>query len=168
MPPHAELPTSTAAEMPSGAPQPEPASVPAELPKEHRLQTRWSLYADSKCGPASSKHDKAYTLQRIDSFATAERFARLFNHLKRPSKLPDKANVALFKEDIQPVWEAPENAGGSMWTIFCPTSSQNAIDFLFFEAALVLVGAQLDLVESILCGVGESHGQFVRTMPFMC
>lgn len=124
---------------------------PMIKPGEHQLKHEWTLYTDPKFEGINKKlTQESYSLSRIESFRSVEEFARLFNYLKRPSKLPDQTNLAMFKDGIEPTWEAPGNQGGGTWTMFL--ASDQSIDIIFKEATLALVGAQLP--DEQLCGLG--------------
>lgn len=49
-----------------------------------------------------SKSGEAYSANMacIGKIKTVEAFARLFNHMKKPTGLADKANLMCFKDDV--------------------------------------------------------------------
>ena len=70
-------------------------------------------------------------LKKISKFSTVEDFwayvsgclfsladhSRLYNNIKLPSQLNITCDYNVFKEEIQPMWEVPENSKGGRWLI---------------------------------------------------
>ncbi|CAD8144558.1 unnamed protein product [Paramecium octaurelia] len=51
-------------------------------------------------------------LKQIGSFGTAREFWSYYSYMVKPEKLPLGAQFFLFQEQIQPVWEDPQNMNG--------------------------------------------------------
>lgn len=66
----------------------------------------------------------------------------------------------MFKDNIEPTWEAPGNEGGGTWTLFLGVDQ--SVDLIFSEAALALIGSQLPDEE--LCGLGRRALKKRRSM----
>ena len=47
-----------------------------------------------------------------------QKFWEYYNSISDLSKDSDALNVQLFKSDVQPLWEAPENVSGGKWVCF--------------------------------------------------
>jgi hypothetical protein len=53
---------------------------------------------------ASQSGEYAQSIKPISSFGTVEGFWKLYNHMTRPSELPN-IDLHVFKEGVKPMWE---------------------------------------------------------------
>lgn len=124
---------------------------------EHPLQHKWTLYYDSRnntragipavtpATPTSVGHPNGSIttatiptgkqqyeagLSTLATVNTVENFCRLYNWLKKPSKLLLNENLHLFKENILPMWEDENNKKGGKWTICLDPKILNVRDLL--------------------------------------
>lgn len=71
-----------------------------------------------------TKEDFENCLKSIAEFETCEEFWELFLHLKLPTQLPLRSKIFIFKGDIKPTWEHPDNFYGGRIFIDMPSNSE--------------------------------------------
>lgn len=142
---------------------------------EHPLQHKWTLYYDSRNStrvpPASNpatptsvghpngiittgKQQYEAGLSTLATVDTVENFCRLYNWLKKPSKLGLNENMHLFKENIMPMWEDENNKKGGKWTVCLDPKILNVrdlLDKLWMYLCFALVSERSDSAHSCLC-----------------
>ena len=91
------------------------------------LRTKYQLYYSSGIENRKNmtKEDFENQLKPLTSFETAEQFWDIFLHLKLPSKLHLKSKLFIFKGDVQPVWEHPENKNGGRLYFKLPMNKES-------------------------------------------
>eukprot|EP00741_Cyanophora_paradoxa_P024845 tig00000310_g23986.t1 len=125
------------------------AGYPLEYSIKHPLQHRWTMWYDNP-GKRVNQTNWEDNLRRILTFDTVEDFWCMFNNIVPPSKLAAGSNYHLFKEDVEPKWEDPNNGQGGKWTLIWPTKRRADLDQLWLDLVLSLIGEQFD---------DESQGQ---------
>lgn len=121
----------------------------------HQLQRKWTFWFDNL---SKSKQGAAWgsSLRQVYTFDTVEEFWCLHDQIFRPSKLVANADFHCFKTGIEPKWEDPECANGGKWSFV--SSSKGALDNMWIETLMALIGEQFDDSEEI-CGVVASVRQ---------
>ncbi|ELW63112.1 Eukaryotic translation initiation factor 4E type 2 [Tupaia chinensis] len=88
-------------------------------PAEHPLQyTHPFRYSRSTPSCPTSSQSYRQNIKQVGTFASAERFWRLYSHMVRPWDLTGHSDIHLSKEGIKPMWEddANQNSGkGKIW-----------------------------------------------------
>ncbi|KAL7719529.1 Eukaryotic translation initiation factor 4E [Entamoeba marina] len=79
---------------------------------KHMLNTSWTFWYDK---PSSGETTWGENTIKIYSFDCVEDFWRLVNNLVSAVDLVQSSNYHLFREEIEPKWEDPENAKGGRW-----------------------------------------------------
>ncbi|CAK59510.1 unnamed protein product (macronuclear) [Paramecium tetraurelia] len=87
-----------------------------------------------------------YVQEVIGSFSTAEDFWAYYQHIVRPEQQPEGNQIFLFKKNITPVWEDPQNKFGGRFIFKVRKSLGNQI---LEELLLSFVGADCDYDEFI-------------------
>eukprot|EP00164_Ancoracysta_twista_P004192 GFYU01005641.1.p1 GENE.GFYU01005641.1~~GFYU01005641.1.p1 ORF type:complete len:206 (-),score=31.52 GFYU01005641.1:201-818(-) len=115
---------------------------------QHPLQHKYVLWFVRRTPGSRSQESYEKNIKKICSFGSVEAFWRYYNHLVRPSDLPNTSDYLLFKEGIKPMWEDEANAKGGKWIVRLKKglASQYWEDLLFGT-----VGDQFDVGEEI-CG----------------
>ena len=145
----------------------EAGSVP---PGPHFLEHEWVLWEHR----APDKSSKSYedNMQSLCEFATIEDFWNAFNYIPKPSaiffdgrtrkRFKDRSveSFSLFKKNIKPEWEDPQNRSGAEW--FCrKTFPAPQLDDFWQNLVLGMIGETIDPADEI-CGarvVDKSTGQ---------
>lgn len=91
---------------------------------------------------SKNQQNKEYkdTLQKLGSFDTVEDFWKIFQHIQKPESLKPGIEIALFKNNIKPVWEDTENLNGGRFSLRIKKDSsllvwqEMIIDFLSDDA----------------------------------
>lgn len=122
------------------------------------LENSWTLYFDSKAtaaaakakpksGGNSSKDVNSWeaSLSTIGTLNTVQSFCRLFNWLKKPSKMGQSENLHFFKNGIKPMWEDPSNCHGGKWTLNIAATDREFVDKAWLWLCLGLVSTSDDL-----------------------
>lgn len=120
------------------------------------LQHRWTFTFESpatalaKANRAAAAHPGvAHTRKTTSTYEaglvcighvdTVPSFCRLFNWLKRPSRMGFQQNLHLFKDGIKPTWEHEANRLGGRWTIMIEDRQSEDVDRLWKWLCLALV-----------------------------
>lgn len=123
----------------------------------HPLQNRWTLYYDSrataraaqarqaKVGPGGAHQQTTFEagLHTLATFQDVESYCRLFNWLKKPSRIGMNENLSLFKNGIMPMWEDKSNQNGGKWTIQLVLKDKITIDRCWTWLTMALVSVLL-------------------------
>jgi len=142
---NSELVTSSSPSNPQGFVDPSNFSV------KHPLQNRWTLWFDAP--PQGAKLNQANwgdTLKEVVTFDTVEDFWRIFNNIRPASKLQNNANYSLFKDNIQPKWESPDNKQGGKWIVNSKSGKDN-LDKMWLWSVLACIGETFE-DENEICG----------------
>ena len=81
------------------------------------LASSWSFsFFSKKQSNNSAEHyeDNIHLLGKVNS---VEGFWSIYSHIQRPNNLENGTDYHLFRDDIQPIWEHPENRDGGKWII---------------------------------------------------
>lgn len=93
-------------------------------------------------------------LKEIGSFATAEEFWGLYQHMKRPNSLPRGCEFFLFKKGVKPLWEDSANQGGGRFLLSTKKhQSNNKLWEDLLMATIAMSGEQLRLVNGVVLNV---------------
>jgi len=118
----------------------------------YRLGFTWSVWYDRPSAKKISRSDYSGSMKHIYQFDSVKAFWGLYNHLNL-EKMPVGANLRIFKKDIQPTWEAPENSQGGNW-ILVPRPRDVAGIVVYKELLLAIIGGDLDhLVNGIVLSI---------------
>jgi translation initiation factor 4E len=117
----------------------------------HPLQHSWTLWYDQK-EKGSKSSSWAANIIKVLTFSTVEEFWELYNHVVPASKLAEGSNYHLFKENIQPAWEDPENTKGGRWMINYEPSQRQEIDVHWLYTVLGCIGGGTFQDNSQICG----------------
>jgi translation initiation factor 4E len=75
------------------------------------------------------------------------------HNIPKPTLLSQKSAYYIFKENIKPKWEDPENAGGGKLMIHLHSSAmKTAGEALYFDLLLLIIGNQLESADNV-CGL---------------
>jgi len=118
---------------------------------KHPLHHRWTLWYDNP-GKKTSQDKWAENLKQVVTFETVEDFWRLFNNIRPASKLISGSNYHLFKDDIEPKWEHPDNTRGGKW-VATIKSKKDELDKMWLWTVLALIGENFDEADNICGGV---------------
>lgn len=122
-------------------------SVPKVM--KHPLNSKWTLYyyrPDKNRAWDECQH-------KIHDIYTVEEFWSLFNHLKKPSEIPSGGDYSFFKNDIQPMWEDPQNREGGRLTVIHVNPKQSAVaDDVWLDLLVFLIGEDFDQTNET-CGM---------------
>ncbi|TDG43137.1 hypothetical protein AWZ03_010429 [Drosophila navojoa] len=112
-------------------------------PLEH-VWTLWYLENDR------TKHwkDMLNEITQIDSIET---FWGLYYTIKTPSELKIGSDYYMFKHGIQPMWEDEANIKGGRWLFTVGKSSKYALDRIWLDILLMMVGESFEYASEI-CG----------------
>ena len=102
----------------------------------YKLASSWTVWYDKK-----EKKDFGNAMKQIYGFSSVKEFWGLVNHLNL-ERMPSGANLRIFKSEIQPVWEDPQNRDGGNW-IIVPKPREMALT-VFRELLLSIIGGDLD------------------------
>ena len=127
----------------------------AELETKHPLQTGWSLWFDSHSSIKSSSNWSNH-IKCVYTFNFVEDFWSLYHNIKPASELATGTDYNIFREGIEPAWEAPKNVGGGKWMVSLPPKQRaTLLDNRWMYTLLACVGEQLEEPETevgIVCG----------------
>ena len=74
------------------------------------------------------------------------------HNIPRPTLLPSKACYYVFKKNIKPEWEDPENAGGGRVILSLNSPAMKSMgETLYFDLLLLIIGNQLPTADRV-CG----------------
>jgi translation initiation factor 4E len=93
------------------------------------------------------KHDKSQSWQDNVKFITSvnyvEDFWGVYNHLQLASKLNPGCDFMVFKKDIPPMWEDPQNRDGGRWVLNIDKRHRTSVlDVYWLNTLLALIGDQ--------------------------
>jgi len=92
-------------------------------------------------------------LKEISSFATAEEFWGIYQHMKRPSSLPRGCEFFMFKKSIRPLWEDEANQGGGRFFISVKKNQANNKLWEDIMIATLMLDKDLEAVNGIVLNV---------------
>lgn len=93
-------------------------------------------------------------LKKVCTFETVEEFWALYNNIRPPSGLNNTCDYNVFKDNIQPMWEVPENANGGRWLINIEKGTSPAVmDLIWLEILIAMIGEQFGEEMEQICGL---------------
>ncbi|KUF67077.1 Methylglutaconyl-CoA hydratase [Phytophthora nicotianae] len=120
--------------------------------EKHELNEPWAIWEQREQGKNMSYGDKLF---KLCTFSTVEEFWGYWNNIPSPSqvlfdgftrkKFADRTveGFAVFKEDIVPEWEDPENKNGGEWSIRKEVGAQE-LDEFWEKLVLGAIGELID------------------------
>lgn len=115
----------------------------------HPLKDAWSFWYRPPISKAHGYIQYENTLHGIATVKTGEEFWEIYQHLKRPSKLPVVSDYHLFKKDIRPIWEDDVNRKGGKWIV---RMKKGVADRYWEDLLLALTGDQFGDAGEEVCG----------------
>jgi len=106
----------------------------------YMLANKWNVWYD-RPGKKQPRGDFNTSMKHIYQFDSVKAFWGLYNHLDL-REMPVGANIRIFKHDIQPTWEDPQNRQGGNW-ILVPKNQDGQVSQVFKELLLALIGGDL-------------------------
>jgi len=120
------------------------ASVPT-----HQLRNSWVFWFRPPIPKSSGYIDYEKTLHPIATCDTAEDFFAVYQHLKRPSTLPQVSDYHLFKKGIRPIWEDDVNKNGGKWVV---RLRKGVADRYWEDLLFAIIGDQFSEAGEEVCG----------------
>ena len=137
------------------------SSAAAPIPGgPHFLESEWVMWEHR----APDKNSKSYedNMEKLCELATVEDFWRAFNNVPKPSQIfydgktrkkfanRTVESFSLFKKNIKPEWEDPQNRAGAEWFCRKMFPAQQLDDF-WRDIVLGMIGETIDPGDDI-CG----------------
>lgn len=130
--------------------KPSSSGEPSSTLEKHHLTHTWCLWALVR--DQSAKDDWHGSQMNVGAFATIEDFWRLFNNIRRPSKL-GTVDFSMFKKDIHPAWEDETCKNGGRWIAKLERIRPQDLDEIWLNLVLSMVGENFDHVGGLMvCG----------------
>lgn len=126
-----------------------------------QLEHDWTFYFDEGPPRGISKKEYQSYIKPLGSFNSIQGFWRYWNSIMDIKKLPDNANLRLFKTGIQPMWEDPQCVNGGKWII---RAEKERTETMWSELVLTTIGCQVPHSDEI-CGLVLSiraHGNLIN------
>lgn len=125
----------------------------------HPLEDGWTLWYQKGLGSRKVASAWLDGLKEILSFDTVEDFWCMYNNIKTPTDMPFGSDYCLFKEGIEPKWEARENISGGYWLAQL-TKNDNS-DKIWLYTVLACIGGdfgfdEYDLITGLYLNVRNS------------
>ncbi|KAK5663535.1 hypothetical protein OQA88_3966 [Cercophora sp. LCS_1] len=109
---------------------------------KHPLSNKWTLWFTK---PASGKGDNWNDLlKKVITFESVEEFWGIYNNIAPVSDLALKSDYHLFKDDVRPEWEDPQNKHGGKWSYQFKDKRSVNIDQLWLHTMLAAIGETLE------------------------
>lgn len=129
----------------------------------YSLQFPWTFwYKRPKEESQQRRHQWVASHQQLTDVKTVQDFWRVFNNLIAPSSLPEGADLYLFRTNIEPKWEDPQNQHGGDLSFYLQTQGgyeQNSDpDSVWLNILLHIIGDHFDDADEI-CGLIVSRKQ---------
>eukprot|EP00744_Colponema_vietnamica_P008806 GILI01012556.1.p2 GENE.GILI01012556.1~~GILI01012556.1.p2 ORF type:complete len:186 (-),score=25.07 GILI01012556.1:270-827(-) len=109
-----------------------------EACRRFRLRDQWNIWYDSGRSQPGTLADYEKGLVLLASFNSVQDFWMCWNNLDL-SRVPEFANLGVFKAGITPTWEHPCNKQGGRWLFKCGRSESEE---RFCSLVLALIGQQ--------------------------
>ena len=94
-------------------------------------------------------------IKALANFSTIDEFWGMYQHLKRPSQMPEGTTCNLFIKGIKPIWEDPQHKTGASLRFQFSKGYSNQI---WEDLILALIGEQFSLADEIT-GIALSVGR---------
>jgi len=126
------------------------ATADQALAEKHQLQHTWSLWALQR--DPSTKDDWHGSQMNVCEFGYVEDFWRVFNNIRRPSRL-GIVDFSCFKKDIHPAWEDETCRQGGRWIAKLEKAKPEDLDELWLNLVLTIIGENFeDVGGRCICG----------------
>ncbi|CAI4226755.1 unnamed protein product [Auanema sp. JU1783] len=125
-------------------------SLPRTVESLHPLMRTWTYWYlnDDR---SSDWEDR---LKPVCTFKTVEEFWALYNNIRPPSGLSSTCDYNVFKENIQPMWEVPQNQNGGRWLINIDKNRPaELMDLIWLEILIAMIGEQFGEDMEYICGL---------------
>uniref|UniRef100_A0A915EHH4 EIF-4F 25 kDa subunit n=1 Tax=Ditylenchus dipsaci TaxID=166011 RepID=A0A915EHH4_9BILA len=113
----------------------------------HPLKNRWTLWFLNN----KKELDWVKRLKNVCELKTVEEFWALYDNIRPPSALVG-CDYNLFKDDIQPMWEVPQNKSGGRLIVVVEKSRADLLDCWWLELLIALIGEQFGEDSDQICG----------------
>jgi hypothetical protein len=122
----------------------------------HKFTVEWQFWL-------ITVESRQYKILDIAKFVSAENFAKYYYVLGNPSEFKfvngRRVSLAVFREDVRPAWEAPENANGGHFSY--DIRDPALVGKMWEEILLMLLAGELGSeCNGIVCGIKEG-GQWM-------
>ncbi|KAK4963902.1 eukaryotic translation initiation factor 4E [Elasticomyces elasticus] len=115
---------------------------PENFNVKHPLQHKWTLWFTK---PGSGKGDNwNELLKEVISFDSVEDFWGIYNNITPTSQLALKSDYHLFKTNVRPEWEDPQNKHGGRWSYSFKERKSIDIDSIWLQVLLAAIGETLE------------------------
>lgn len=112
---------------------------PGDWSFPYMLANKWNVWYDRPAAKKQQRGEFNTSMKHIYQFDSVKAFWGLYNHLDL-HKMPVGANIRIFKHDIQPTWEDPQNRQGGNWILVPKGDIARQV---FKELLLALIGGDL-------------------------
>lgn len=114
-----------------------PSSVLEEV--DYPLNSSWTIYTTR---PEIKNWDEK--LVKVGEFRTIKQFWAFYQHLKLPSHLKQGCDYMIFRSDIEPCWETPDNFSGGRWMLEVEKTDRNQyLNNIWLETLIAIIGENL-------------------------
>ncbi|KAH7827764.1 Translation initiation factor 4E [Monocercomonoides exilis] len=118
--------------------------------KEHPLHFEWTFFYRHPVKKAPTEKEWMASFYRLKTFSTVEGFWEIICNVPQSSILPQKAAYYLFRSEISPAWEDPENINGETLSLTIRTiNSQAILEHVYLEILMLTIGDLLPEPEKI-------------------
>lgn len=118
----------------------------------HALQHSWCVWVLQFNQSSKDKDSWQSSQMRIGQFSTVEDFWRLFNNLKRPSKL-GTVDFSFFKKEVVPDWDDETCIRGGRWLAKLEGFKPRDLDDLWLSVILTVIGEGFGEAGHLISGV---------------
>ncbi|KAJ1962341.1 hypothetical protein GGI12_002705 [Dipsacomyces acuminosporus] len=115
---------------------------------EHPLRFPWSFWFMHRA-PGQKISDYEAAMIKIATFSSVETFWAVYSHLQRPYQVSTITDYHMFRANVRPVWEDPENMNGGKWMI---RLRKGLASRLWEKLAMAVVGDVFS-VGGEICGI---------------
>jgi len=117
------------------------------LNRDHPLKCPWGFWFLS----SQKNQDWMDRLSNICTLTTAEEFWALIDRIRPPSVML-MCDYSLFRGDIQPVWEVPENKDGGRLVCVLAKHELEVLNEIWLKLMLGLIGNYFEELTPYICG----------------
>lgn len=121
--------------------------------KTHPLEYVWTFYYEPRViYKRQTEQTWLSNYKKVCNVDSVESFWRLYNNMINYIDIPYGSIYAMFRNNIHPSWEHPENRKGFSWIIYINKfTSKKWIKQMYEESMLLLIGCMYEY-ESMLNG----------------
>lgn len=118
---------------------------------KHPLNSYWTIWYDC---PQRKTTQQSWSLniKKIASFNTIEDFWGTYNSIPPITKLAQASNYHIFRNDIKPEWEDPQNAEGGRWVVTLgknPNPQSSKLEEIWLNILLACIGESFEYPDQI-------------------